>query len=29
MSMNNPIMPKAYKVINIKKITEIEWLFRV
>ena len=27
--MNNPIMPKAYKVINIKKITEIEWLFRV
>ena len=27
--MINPIMPKAYKVISIKKVTEIEWLFRV
>ncbi len=27
--MNNPLMPKAYKVISINQITEIEWLFRI
>lgn len=27
--MINPIMPKTYKVISIKKVTDIEWLFRV
>ncbi len=27
--MENPIMPKPYKILDIKRVTDIEWLFKV
>lgn len=27
--MTNPIMPKVFKILDIKKVTSIEWLFKV
>ena len=27
--MENPIMPKPYKIFDVRKVTDIEWLFKV